>query len=168
MLLNELFNTQVPLRKVVDEDDVTYVGRLSDGTVLKIMFQYTLDGCYTLSFARGKRTDFADADFDKNGMGNEQEVFSAVIQATQEFLNQYQPESLDFTAAKPEGDSRINSRTNLYGAVVSRFKHPNYFVKKIKYGINDEYQIIRKDSQAAKRADDFSHAFNDDFEDVPV
>lgn len=166
MRLDELFNSRANLTVTTDDEDVDYHARLSDGSYLKIMFAYSgFDRVYECTFARGRRPDYADATFDKSGMGNEAEVFGVVIQAIQQFIQDYDPSEIDFTASKmpSEGnDPRPQSRTNLYARMLSRIKNPNYVVKTKRYSGFDEYQIIKKNTDAHTASDKFDQAFGDD------
>lgn len=166
MRLDELFNSRAKLKFSHDGDDVDYHAQLSDGSYLKVMFAYAgFDGVYECTFARGRRQDYADASFEKTGMGNEAEVFGIVIQAIQRFMVDYDPSEINFSADKipNEGnDPRAMSRTNLYARMIGRIKNPDYIVKTKHYAGMDEYRIIKKDTDAHAAANKFDQAFGDD------
>lgn len=169
MKLNELFNTTSKLNQTTDEDDVDYRTQLSDGTYLKIMFHHVVGAEYECVFARGKRSDFVDAGFGKNGLGNETEVFAVVIQAIKQFISKYEPSMIMFTADKtpnpdegqPE-DTRKLSRTNLYAKMLQRVFSTNrdYVFKKVPYSGFDEYQVIRRDTSSEERANKYDRDFS--------
>lgn len=151
MLLNELFNTPSSFSKAIDdEDEVEYVSRLSDGSHLRIMFDKTsFDRSeFEVSFARGERSDFADARFDKTQGGNEIEVFSTVVACIRQFAQQYQPDLIMFTADKKGlddvEDERPQSRTNLYKRLVQRSNLQNYQLQTTQYNGFDEFKFTKK------------------------
>lgn len=166
MHLDELFNSRADLKFSQDDEDVDYHAQLSDGSYLKIMFAYAgFDGVYECTFARGRRSDYADSSFTKTGMGNEAEVFGVVIQAIQKFMVDYDPSEINFTADKTPDDGndpRAQSRTSLYARMVGRIKNPDYIVKTKRYSGFDEYQIIKKDTDAHTASNKFDDAFGDD------
>lgn len=170
MRLNELFNTTAGLKKIEDDEGITYTSQLQDGSHLRVSFSHTgFEREFECTFARGKRADWADVSFSKTGMGSEVQVMSVVVQAIMQFMQEYDPWMISFTADKtpshdedePE-DQRKMSRTNLYARMISRIKNPNYVVKTVKYGGFDEYQIIKKDTAAEKKATQFDRDFGSD------
>lgn len=79
--------------------------------------------------------------YGKTGSGNEMQVFSFVLESIKELIARYQPDVLEFSADKGDGN-----RSNLYARIASRVKIPGYTY----YGrIPDKYAdkfLIKKDT----------------------
>lgn len=148
MKLFELFDKPSPYQSRRSGDIVDYEATLSDGSILEIEFyksyQYAGNNSWFLSFSRREAgTHSWTRSTDKTGQGREVDVMSTVVSVVSEFVRQYKPNTLQFTAAKSH-DARSMSRANLYSRMIDRLAGQAYDVQKEDgfEGIN--YTLIKK------------------------
>lgn len=151
MLLQELFNNQETLQFDQDYEEVWTVTHLSDGKPLRVSFVPQEDPeqkMYLVTFDR-PREGYADGDrtFTKSGQGNEVEVMSIVVNAIAQFMRKYSPNVLRFTAYKPDGDNRADSRSNLYKRMVQRLAGNIFDVRLIDSHNSTAFILTKKQQQ---------------------
>jgi hypothetical protein len=115
MRLQELFDRPGEISKTNDEESSVRFDGFVSGDQLVVYMREIDDSVWTVEFRVGGRQDRRG---DK--AGEELQIFSTVIQAIQEFVQDRQPREIMFTAAKQEFGVDTN-RAQLYDRLVRRF-----------------------------------------------
>lgn len=112
----ELFDKPRSVTQISDDPDAkAYRAGLPDGSMLIVTFKKSYDD-WLVTFYRGSETD-------RTGTGKEIPVFSTVMHVLRKFIQDYQPESVTFSAYKEKGDPKHapGSREKLYSRLVNRY-----------------------------------------------
>lgn len=150
MRLTELFDRPAQLQVVSSTPRKRIVrGQLSDGSFLEVDFENPYAPArdrWGIVFMRGKSSSMTDASFDVTGQGLEMEVFSTVVNAVLQFINDVHPQMVYFSSTKTDGN-----RTSLYSALARKFSRVNgYTVNMIDNGTDDMFKLTRDDVDAIK------------------
>jgi hypothetical protein len=115
--LNEAFTAPYPMTWEHSDESHDALVKLPDGSNLSIMFSqnYNIEGSWQVEFWRNNSQDVT-------GEGDAQRIFATVLSAIQQFIEQYQPDEIEFSAQKEtnSGDQNL-SRSNLYTRLVKRY-----------------------------------------------
>lgn len=77
--------------------------------------------------------------YGKSGSGAELQVFAFVIESLKELISRYQPELIEFSSHKADGN-----RTSLYRRIGSKIKIPGYKLVHVdSSGTSDMFNIVR-------------------------
>jgi hypothetical protein len=113
----EAFTAPYPMTWEHGDESHDALVKLPDGSNLSIMFSqnYNIEGSWQVEFWRNNSQDVT-------GEGDAQRIFATVLSAIQQFIEQYQPDEIEFSAQKEtnSGDQNL-SRSNLYTRLVKRY-----------------------------------------------
>jgi hypothetical protein len=115
MQIRELFDRPGEISKTDDEESSVRYDGFVGGDQLVVYMREIDDSVWTVEFRVGGRQDRRG---DK--AGEELQIFSTVIRAIQEFVQDREPQEIMFTAAKQEFGVDTN-RAQLYDRLVRRF-----------------------------------------------
>jgi len=115
--VTEAFTAPYPMTWEHGDESHDALVKLPDGSNLSIMFSqnYNIEGSWQVEFWRNNSQDVT-------GEGDAQRIFATVLSAIQQFIEQYQPDEIEFSAQKEtnSGDQNL-SRSNLYTRLVKRY-----------------------------------------------
>ena len=116
--LGEAFDQPYPMTWEHGEfGDHDALVKLPDGTNLSIMFgqNHGIEGSWHVEFWRNNSQDVS-------GEGDAQRIFATVLSAIQHFIEENDPEEIEFTAQKDTDSGEKNlSRSSLYTRLVKRY-----------------------------------------------
>lgn len=117
--VTEAFDQPYPMTWEHSEESHDALVKLPDGTNLSIMFSMDYgaygDEEWQVEFWRNNSQDVT-------GEGDAQRVFATVLTAIQQFIKQYSPERIRFSATKEDDAGNSNqSRSSLYTKLVKRY-----------------------------------------------
>lgn len=117
--VNEAFTAPYPMTWEHNDESHDALVKLPDGSNLSIMFSIDYgaygDEEWAVEFWRNNSQDVT-------GEGDAQRIFSTVLSAIQQFINEYSPERIRFSATKETDDGQANrSRATLYTSLVKRY-----------------------------------------------
>lgn len=117
-ILTEAFTNPYPIQWEHSEyGDVDANAKLADGTYLNIMFNDEGDDEWQVEFHRNNSQEVS-------GEGDAQRIFSTVLTAIQQFIQQKQPWRIIFSASKDnwaKQQQNSESRAKLYTRLVKRY-----------------------------------------------
>ena len=117
--ITEAFTAPYPMTWEHGDESHDALVKLPDGTNLSIMFSMDYgdygDENWQVEFWRNNSQDVT-------GEGDAQRIFATVLSAIQQFIEQYEPNEIQFSAQKDTdmGDRNL-SRSNLYTKLVKRY-----------------------------------------------
>ena len=117
--ITESFDQPYPMTWEHGEESHDALVKLPDGTNLSIMFSMDYgaygDEEWQVEFWRNNSQDVT-------GEGDAQRIFATVLTAIQQFIKQYSPERIRFSATKENDNGQTNqSRSSLYTKLVKRY-----------------------------------------------
>lgn len=124
--------------------DVDVLAKLPDGTNLSIMFNNEGDDEWQVEFHRNHSREIT-------GEGDAHRIFATVIKAIQQFVKQYKPKLVRFSASTTvEPGQNSESRAKLYGRIVDRYASAmGYEAYQEDHGDQVTYELTRVDTDLA-------------------
>ena len=122
--LDELFDKPAKFKKTHDSLNSVYYSANIKGKKLDIEFDKLFTNKWILIFAIDGETSITSE-------GNQYQIFSTVLAAIKDFIEDRNPEAIEFSSANKEMDNVKTGRTKLYTQMVDRFaKNMGYSVRK--------------------------------------
>lgn len=139
MKLTEILNKKVDY-EVVRATNSVFHTRATIGDRVINFGAIDEEDYWELSF--GEKTKDGKVTYKQTNSGNELEVFSMVKDSILEFITRYNPAVMELTADKSEGQE-VNTRANLYGRLINKFKLPGYTVNRESKNGTDVFRIVK-------------------------
>ena len=137
MQIRELFDRPGEIYKERDEESWVRYDGFIEGDQLTVEFKEIREGDWKIEFLVGGRTDTRG---DK--AGQEVKIFSTVLKAIAEFVQDREPRMIVFTAAKEEFGEETG-RVRLYDRMVKRFASGAGYVSQVRDDEDRKIFVLR-------------------------
>lgn len=135
-IIKESFDQPYPIQwEESDYGDIDALAKLDDGTYLSIMFNNSGMDSWNVEFHRNNSQEVT-------GEGDAPRIFATVLIAIQQFIQEYNPHIVYFSAVKDQDPK--GSRAKLYDRLVQRYASQlGYAVKRITRDDEVGYNLVR-------------------------
>lgn len=145
----EVLDTDIEFTYILDDWDDFHTKASIGGRVISFDAHQQAPGVWQVSFherTTGKNGE-TKRDFGATGSGNELAVFSMVKRSMEELIKTRNPDVINFTASKVDGDTR----TKLYDRLIRKFASDKFDIDKRTLQGVPSVGMTRKDAKKAKQ-----------------
>lgn len=145
----EALDTDIKFTYVVDDRDNFHTTAYIGGRVIAFDAHQHMPGAWLVSFHEKKTGKHGEPkrEYGATGSGNELAVFSMVKRSMEELIKKKNPDVINFTASKVDGDTR----TNLYDRLVRKFASDKFDIEKRTVQGVPSVGLTRKGAKKSKR-----------------